>query len=581
MKVSKDKIVQTFREMADFLSIKRENPFRIRAYEKAADALGHLSDDLGELYQKGKLKDIPGIGKGIREKIEVLLSTGTLPAYEQLRAEFPPGLIEILSIPEVGPRTVKLLYEEVGVRNVEDLERAIQSHRLKDLPGMGAKTEENILKGIKFYKTRSSRILLGTAIPLVDEVIFELKKKASSWIKKISPAGSLRRGKETIGDIDILVTSSDSSSLMEAFTDLSFVCDILVRGETKSSILTSQGLQIDLRVVAPESFGAAIQYFTGSKSHNISLRGRAIKRGWKINEYGVFTQEGRKIAGEKEDDVYNCLDLSFISPELREDRGEIEAAQEGELPCLLVEEDIRGDFHMHTTESDGKDSIEDMAQRARKKGYQYIAITDHSSSLKIAGGLSEQDVLSQAEKIEKINASSNNFKIFSGAEVNIRADGTLDFSNDVLKKLDIVIAAVHTGFKQDERKMTSRVIKALQNPYVKILAHPSGRLLGERQAYAIDLNKVMQVAKDRGVWLEINSQPQRLDLNDLWAREAKKRKIPIVITTDAHSKEGLNLIKLGIITARRGWLEKEDVINTLPLEKLLALFKKNRNSSGH
>ncbi|NQS88492.1 DNA polymerase/3'-5' exonuclease PolX [Patescibacteria group bacterium] len=559
--------------MADFLSIKGENPFRIRAYERAADVLEHLSGDLKELYQKGKLKGVPDIGKGMQEKIEILLSTGTFPAYQQLRVEFPPGLIEILSIPEVGPKTVKLLYEKVGVRSVEDLERAVQSHKLRDLPGMGDKTEGNVLKGIKLYRMRNACILLGTALPLVNEVILELKGKASPWIEKISPAGSLRRGKETIGDIDILVTSSNSFSLMDAFVNLSSVDDVLAEGETKSSISTSQGLQIDLRVVAPESFGAAIQYFTGSKSHNINLRERAIKKGLKINEYGVFTQEGKKIAGEKEEEVYKCLDLSFIPPELRENRGEIEVAEKGELPHLLVEKDIKGDFHMHTTGSDGKNSIEDMVQKAGEKKYQYIAITDHSFSLKIAGGLSEQDVLSQAEKIKKINSSLNNFRIFSGTEVNIGADGTIDFSDEVLEKLDIVIAAVHTGFKQDEHKMTSRVVKALQNPYVKIFAHPTGRLLGEREAYAIDLNKVMQVAKDRGIWLEINSQPQRLDLNDIWVREAKRRKIPIVITTDAHSKEGLDLIKLGVITARRGWLEKEDVINTIPLRELLTLLK--------
>jgi len=573
VKINKNKVAQVFREMADFLSIKGENPFRIRAYERTADALEHLSGDLEELYQKGKLKGVPGVGKGMQEKIEILLSTGTFPAYQQLRAEFPPGLIEILSIPEVGPKTVKLLYEKVGVRSVEDLERAVQSHKLRDLPGMGDKTEGNVLKGIKLYRMRNARILLGTALPLVNEVILELKGKASPWIEKISPAGSLRRGKETIGDIDILVTSSNSFSLMDAFVNLSSVDDVLAEGETKSSILTSQGLQIDLRVVAPESFGAAIQYFTGSKSHNINLRERAIKKGLKINEYGVFTQEGKKIAGEKEEEVYKCLDLSFIPPELRENRGEIEVAEKGELPHLLVEKDIKGDFHMHTTGSDGKNSIEDMVQKAREKKYQYIAITDHSFSLKIAGGLSEQDVLSQAEKIKKINSSLNNFRIFSGTEVNIRADGTIDFSDEVLEKLDIVIAAVHTGFKQDKHKMTSRVVKALQNPYVKIFAHPTGRLLGERKAYAIDLNKVMQVAKDRGIWLEINSQPQRLDLNDIWVREAKRRKIPIVITTDAHSKEGLDLIKLGVITARRGWLEKEDVINTIPLGELLTLLK--------
>jgi len=578
--VDNTKVARIFREMADLLAIKGENPFRIRAYGRAADIIETLSGNVGELYREGKLNKIPGIGKGILEKIETIIKTGTLPAYEELKSALPPGLIELLSVPDVGPRTARLLYEKIGIKSIQELEEAARKGKLRDLPGLGAKKEENILRGIKLYKMRTSRILLGKALPIVDEVLAELKEKASSFIQEISPAGSLRRGKETIGDIDILATSSDPLSLMDIFSHLSFVDEVLAKGETKSSILTCQGLQMDLRVVPPDCFGAAIQYFTGSKSHNIRLRERAIKRGLKINEYGVFNQKGEKIAGREEEEVYRCLGLSFIPPELREDRGEIEAAESGILPCLICEKDIKGDLHMHTNYSDGKHSIEEMAEEARKRGYEYIAITDHSSSLKIAGGLSIQKLLSQVERIKKINSRFKDFVILTGAEVDIRQDGSLDFPDEILSKIDVVIAAIHTGFKQDERTMTQRIIKAIRHPLVKILAHPTGRLLGEREGYAVDLDKVFNVAKEEGVWLEINSQPDRLDLEDYWSMEAKRRGIKMVINTDAHSKESLDFIRLGVITARRGWLEKEDVVNTLSLDDLLRLLKKNKKGGS-
>ncbi|MBC7190057.1 DNA polymerase/3'-5' exonuclease PolX [Candidatus Aerophobetes bacterium] len=576
-KVDKKKICRILREMADFLAIKGENPFRIRAYHKAADAIEHLSGDLEEFLKKGKLSEVPGIGKGMVEKIEVILKTGTLPAYEEMKASFPPGLIEILSVPEIGPKTAKLLYEKMGIKNLEELEKAAKEGRLRSLFGMGAKKEENILRGIKLYKTTSSRILLGKALPIVEEAISELRKKASSIIKDISPAGSLRRGKETVGDIDILATSSNPSSLMEAFTSLSFVREILAKGQTKSSILTDEGLQIDLRVVSPDCFGAAIQYFTGSKSHNIKLRERALRRGLKINEYGVFTTEGRRIAGEKEEDVYRVLDLSFIPPELREDRGEIEAAEKNMLPELLRREDIKGDLHVHTKWTDGADDIEDMVEKARKMGYEYIAITDHSSSLKVAGGLEPDEILKQIEKIEKLNQKLKDIRILKGIEVNVKLDGSLDLPDEILSKLDVVIAAIHTGLKQEAELITKRAVKAIQHPLVHIFAHPSGRLLGEREASAIDLDRVLDVAEKEGVWLEINAQPDRLDLTDYWAMEAKKRKVKIVINTDAHSKDSLEFMRLGVITARRGWLEKRDVVNTLSLEELLGELAKRKS----
>ena len=569
MKVDSAKICLIFREMADFLSIKGENPFRVRAYERTAETLEHLPGDLEELHRQGRLADIPGIGKGMLEKIDTILNTGRLPAHEKLKIEIPEGVRELLFIPEIGPKTVKLLHGTAKVANISDLEQFVKSGKLRDLPGMGAKTEENIIRGIRLYRTSRARILLGKALPIVDEIVAELKNKASTWIGRISPAGSLRRGKETIGDIDILVSSANSHPIMDAFVQLSPVEEVLAKGETKSSILTRQGLQMDLRVVLPDSFGAALQYFTGSKPHNINLRERAIKGGLKINEYGVFTQSGKKLGGKEEEEVYNLLDLPLIPPELREDRGEVEAAEAGKLPKLLENPEIRGDLHVHTQASDGTCSIEDLIEKAKEKGYEYIAICDHSSSLRIGGGLSEKMLLAQIREIRNINCHLTDFQLLAGSEVDIKKDGSLDYPDDILKQLDIVVAALHTGFKQDEKTITDRVVKALQNPFVRIFAHPTGRLLGEREPYAIDLDKVLEVAKDKGIWLEINAQPQRLDLTDIWVMEAKKRGVKLAINTDAHNLQGLDLMTFGVVTARRGWLESSDVINTLPLEDLL------------
>jgi len=574
LSVDSAKIVQIFREMADLLAIKGENPFRIRAYEKAADALEHLSGDLQGLRHEGKLEEVPGLGKGMCEKIATILNTGGLPAYEELKKEIPTEVRELLWIPEVGPKTVSLLHREVGVKSIEELEEFVKSQKLQHLPGMGTKTEENILRGIKLYRTYRARILLGKALPLVEEVMGELSEKASSWIERISPAGSLRRGKETIGDIDILVSSTGSHAVMDAFTTLSCVREVMAKGETKSSILTDQGLQMDLRVVSPDSFGAALQYFTGSKAHNIALRERAIKRGLKINEYGVFTQDGKKIGGRDEEEVYACLNLPLIPPELREDRGEVKAAEEGRLPNLLREEEIRGDLHLHSRASDGSASIGELVEKARGKGYQYLAITEHSVSLRVARGLSEENLLAQTEEIRRMNSHLEDFRVLAGSEVDIKKDGTLDYSNEVLKELDIVIAAVHTGFKQNRETITARVIKAMQNPFVRIFAHPSGRLLGGRDPYAINLDKVLEAAKEKDIWLEINAQPERLDLTDIWIREAKKRGVKMVICTDAHNIGGLDLVSFGVITARRGWLESDDVVNTLPLKDLLKVLYK-------
>ncbi len=573
MKVDSAKVCQIFREMADFLSIKGENPFRVRAYEKAAETLEHLPGGLEELHRQGTLAGIPGIGKGMLEKIDTILNTGRLPAHEKLKIEIPQGVRELLSIPDIGPKTVKLLHETAKVKNISDLEQFIQSGKLRDLPGMGAKTEDNILRGIRLYRTSRARILLGKALPIVEDIIAELKNKASPWIERISPAGSLRRGKETIGDIDILVSSRDSHPIMDALVQLSPVEEVLAKGETKSSILTHQGLQIDLRVVLPDSFGAALQYFTGSKPHNINLREKAIKRDLKINEYGVFTQSGKKLGGKEEEEVYKLLNLPLIPPELREDRGEVEAAEAGKLPKLLENHQIKGDLHIHSQASDGNASIKELMEKAKKKGYEYIAISDHSISLRIGGGLSDQRLLAQIKEIRDINSHLTDFRVLAGSEVDIKKDGSLDYADEILKHLDIVVAAVHTGFKQDKKTITDRVVKALQNPFVRIFAHPTGRLLGEREPYAIDLDKVFEVAKDRGIWLEINAQPQRLDLTDVWVMEAKKRGVKLVINTDAHNLRGLDLMPFGVITARRGWLESSDVINTLPLEDLLKTIR--------
>jgi DNA polymerase (family 10) len=561
-----------FEQIAKILKIKGENSFKIRAYEKITLVLENLPIDIETIYQQGGLNNIPGVGAGIAKKIEEFLTTGKLEYYEKLKETIPTGVIELLDISEVGPKTAKLLYEKLGVDNIEKLERAVKEHQIKDLPGMGEKSETNILRGIELYKRRKERFLLGRALPLAEEMVESLSQLKET--NKISFAGSLRRKKETIGDIDILVTSQNPEKIMRTFTSLPQVREILAEGPTKSSIITKDDLHIDVRVVEPISFGAALQYFTGSKAHNIKLRELALKRNLKINEYGVFEVEsGNRIAGEKEEEVYQALNLPFIPPELREDRGEIEAAQENRLPQLIEYSQIKGDLHLHTKWSDGAHTIKQMAEAAKKRGYKYIAITDHSQSLKFAGGLIEERLREQVEEIQKLNQELKDFTILSGIEVDIKSDGSLDFSDEILSKLDVVIAAIHSGFKQESKIITERIIKAMQNRFVNIIAHPTGRLIGYRESYQVDINEMMEVAAKTGTILEINSYPERLDLNDIYCRMAKEKGVQLAIETDAHSIEGLTFMDLGVAVARRGWLEEKEVINTLPLDKLLKRLK--------
>jgi len=561
-----------FEQIARILKIKGENSFKIRAYEKITLVLENLPIDIETIYHQGGLKDIPGVGSAIAKKIEEFLTTGKLEYYEKLKETIPSGVIELLDISEVGPKTAKLLYEELGVDNIEKLEKAVRRHQIKDLPGMGEKSETNILSGIELYKRRKERVLLGTALPAAEDIIEALSQLKE--VNKINFAGSLRRKKETVGDIDILITSRKPEKIMKTFTSLPQMREILAEGLTKSSVITKDDIHIDLRVVEPMSYGAALQYFTGSKAHNIKLRELAVKRGLKINEYGVFdVKTDRRVAGESEEEIYQVLNLLFIPPELREDRGEIEVAQENKLPELIKYSQIRGDLHLHTKWSDGAHTIKQMAEAAKKRGYKYIAITDHSQSLKFAGGLTEERLKEQVKIIQKLNQELKDFTILSGIEVDIKSDGSLDFSDEILSKLDVVIAAIHSGFKQESKVITERIIKAMQNKLVSIIAHPTGRLIGYRESYQVDINKMMDIAAETRTILEINACPERLDLNDVYCRMAKDRGVQLAIETDAHSIDGLEFMNLGVDVARRGWLEEKDIINTLSLEKLLKRLK--------
>ncbi len=561
-------VADIFNKIADILELKGDNPFRVRAYQRAAQNIQDLSEEIEEISKREELEKLPGIGKDLALKIKEIIETGGLKHYEELKSEMPAGLLDLLAIPGLGPKTIKLLYESSKIDNIGQLEKMARDHKLQGLPGLQAKTEENILRGIELIRQRKERMPLGLALPLAEEIIDSLKKMA--YVKRITPAGSLRRKKETIGDIDILVTSGEPEPVMDLFTRLPCAEKILAHGRTKSSIITREGIQVDLRVVSPDSFGAALCYFTGSKAHNIHIRDMAKSKGLKINEYGVFREKsGRKLAGKEEEDIYKTINFPLIPPELREDRGEIETALEGRLPRLVELSHIKGDLHIHSKWSDGYHSIEELARAAQSKGYEYIAVADHSKSLTVAGGLTEEELLKKIEEIHKLNKKLKNFRILTGAEVDIRSDGSLDYSDDILRRLDIVIAAIHTGFKQSKEVLTGRIVKAMRNSMVHIIAHPTGRLMGVRDAYELDMEEILKTARETNTALEINAYPERLDLNDINSRRAKEAGVKLAISTDAHHLVQLNTMSLGVSVARRTWLEKKDVLNTLPLEKLL------------
>ncbi len=572
-------IADLFYNIAEILEIKEENPFRVRSYRKVGQVLETLTEDVFKIYERGclaALQEIPGVGEAIARKIEEILKTGRLEYYEKLKTSVPPGLVALLSIPEIGPKTARLLYDRLKITSIEELEKAIKEHKVRELPGMGAKTEDNILRGIDLLRRRKERLPLGVAQPIAQGIIEALKVLPEA--EQVIYAGSLRRMKETVGDIDILVSSTKPEAVMDAFTTLPQITEVLSKGKTKSSVIAEKGTQIDVRVVEPQSFGAAIQYFTGSKEHNIKLRELAIHKELKINEYGVFrVKTGEKIAGRTEEEVYSVLDLPWVPPELREDRGEIEAAKANRLPILIEISDIKGDLHVHTNWSDGTHTITEMVERAERKGYQYLAITDHSYSLRIAGGLSEERLKEQIREIGKLNEKIDKFEILSGIEVDIKRDGSLDYSDDLLKQLDIVIAAIHSGFKMDMEAMTLRIIKAMRNKYVNIIAHPTGRIIGERDPYQVDIEQQIMAAAETGTFLEINAFPDRLDLKDIHAQTAKEKGVLLCLGTDAHNIMHLDLMFYGVATARRGWLERKDLLNTLPVEKLMEKLRQKRS----
>jgi len=567
-------VAKVFEDIADFLELKGEIPFKIRAYQKAVRSIEHLPVELEQLMKEGRLREVPGVGEAIAKKITELLTTGRLEYYEKLRAEFPEGISTLLTIPGIGPKTAMKLSTELGIKSVEELETAIVEGKVAKLFRLGDKTAENILRHLQSMRTKEQRIPIGVALPLVEDIISSLKQRSA--LRNLTPAGSLRRFRETIGDIDLMGTAEDGEAVIDAFTRLPQVKEVLAKGGTKASVISHHDLQVDLRVVEHDAFGSLLQYFTGSKQHNIALRERGHRQGFKLSEYGITDLRSGKL--EKfahEEDFYYRLGLQLIPPELREGQQEVERAEQGTIPELVRLSDIKGDLHVHTDWSDGHDSLEAMAMAAQEMGYQYIAIADHSVGRGIAHGLTEERVREQVAEIRRLNEKLEGIRVLSGIEVDIRADGSLDLPEELLKELDVVIAGVHSAMGQEQGKMTQRVLQAMQNPHVDIIAHPTCRLLGEREPVALDLEAIFHAAAQTGTVLEINAMPDRLDLKDIHIFRARELGAKLEIGTDAHSTQHLSYIRFGVGIARRGWCEAQHILNTLPLEAVLASLKRH------
>ena len=564
-------IARVLRETADLLEIKDDNPFKIRAYRNGADIASNHPHDLARLDETG-LREIPGIGKDLAARIVEIAQTGDTAYHRELVAEFPPTILDLLHLQGVGPKTVATLYRELGIRTLDDLEHACADGRIRSLRGMGSKKEALILKALDERKRFDGRHLLPDSHNAAAALVSFLQARAPEAV--IEAVGSLRRGCDTCGDLDLLASGAPAS-LMDDFVAYPEVERVLGHGDTKSSILIRGGFQADLRLVAADSRGAALQYFTGSKPHNIALRDRAIGLGFKLNEYGVFRiADDAKVAGEHEEDIYAALGLEWVAPELRELRGEIEAAESKTLPHLIDRADLRGDLHTHTTESDGKDELRAMAAAARDAGLEYIAITDHSQSLAMANGLDERRALAHAARVRALDAEGIGIRLLAGIECDIRSDGSMDLADDCLAALDIVVASVHSGFNQDRAEMTERILKALANPHVDILGHPTGRKLLKRPPYPVDMEAIVDAAARHGVAIEINCQVNRLDVNDVHAKLARDRGVPLVISSDAHSRDAFARLRWGVIVARRAWLEPAQVLNTQPFEQFKASLRR-------
>ncbi len=566
-------IANIFDRLADLLELEGENPFRVRAYRNAAATVENLPQNLEEMVKKGDdLTSLPAIGNDLAQKINDIVNHKEIDLLKRLEEKNPIDFEELNRIQGLGPRRIKKLYEILNVQNIDDLYHAAEEQKIRNLPGFSKKIEEHILEEIKKIKEKYNRMKISTAEQNALPIVEYLRENRS--IQDIEIAGSYRRRKETIGDLDILVTCEDSISVMTHFVNYFDIDEVLSKGDTRSSIILKSGIQVDLRVLPQKSYGAAMLYFTGSKAHNIVIRKLAKQKDWKVNEYGLFSNDDF-LAGETEKGIYNKLGLPYIEPELRENRGEFEAAESGNLPELIKLSDIKGDLHTHTNLTDGKNTLEEMAEAAQKLGYKYIANTDHSKRVTVAGGLDEKQVFENIKRTDKLNENFKDFTILKGIEVDILEDGSLDLSDKVLKELDIVVAAIHYKFNLTREEQTERILRAMDNPYLNIIAHPTGRLINEREPYDIDLEKIMQKAKENNCILEINSQPSRLDLNDLNSRKAKEMGVKLVISTDAHSTTQYNFMRFGIGQARRGWIEKNNVINTRNINQLKKIIKRN------
>lgn len=570
MPVHNADIAAAFGEIADLLEIGGENPFRIRAYRNASRLVGDARREFREAVAAGEdLTQLDGIGADLARKIAEFVTTGRLAALDELKAKFPPGLTDLLRVQGVGPKRVKTLWKELGVDSLPALAAAAQAGRIRTLAGFGEKMEQNILQALATHAADDRRFRRASVVNQVEALARHLQ--AVPGVRQLAQAGSFRRGRETVGDLDLLVEAGQAEPVMAAFVAFDEVRQVLAQGETKSSVILRNGLQVDLRVVPAASFGAALQYFTGSKAHNVALRGLAIRQGLKLNEYGLFRGE-ESVAGAAEADIYRALGLAWVPPELREDRGEVEAAAAGSLPALVEERDLRGDLHNHSTWSDGAASIREMAAAARARGYAYLAITDHSKRLTVANGLDERRLLEQLDEVDAVNAELRDLVLLKGIEVDILEDGQLDLSDEVLARLDVVVASVHSKFNLSREQQTERILRALDHPHVAILGHPTGRLLLERPGYELDMERIITHARQRGCFLELNAHPERLDLNDVHARMARDAGVLISINSDAHSPRDLALAAHGIVQARRAWLGPADVLNTRPLPELRRLL---------
>ncbi|MEA3457465.1 MAG: DNA polymerase/3'-5' exonuclease PolX [Candidatus Thermoplasmatota archaeon] len=568
----KNKLVaDIFYRIADLLDVNGEMFFKTRAYRKAAQTIETLDEDIEIVSKEKRLQSIPGIGESLAKKINEIVETDRLEYFEKLKKETPEGVIDLLEILGLGPKKVSALYRNLSISNIGDLKEACNKGKLRNLEGFGEITERNILRGITLREKTSGRVLLNVAYEYGNNYIEYLKK--CKKIEKISIAGSLRRMRETIGDLDILASSDAPDEVMDYFVKYHDVQRVLLKGSTKTSVLLNDDLQVDLRVVKEKNFGAALQYFTGSKEHNVKMRSIAIKKNLKLNEYGLFDKKtGEYIVGRTEKEVYNKLDLAYVEPELRENRGEIETTLKGELPDIVKYSDIKGDLHVHSKWSDGADSIEDIATKAQILGYEYVGIADHSQSLKIARGLTEERIDKKIKEIDNLNKKLSDFRILCGTECDIKPDGSLDYDNRILKKFDFVGIGIHTSFKMNEKEATERIIKGMENKHVDFLAHPTCRIIGRREPFELDMEKIFDAAVETDTYLEINSFPDRLDLNDANAKFAKERGAKFVIGTDSHNVKNLPFMRFGIATARRGWLNKNDILNTSSLKNLVTII---------